>query len=140
MISSSVRTCTIITTFKLHGMLRLLDLMRSNKHLLLGSYYTYCTDFWWIVLFIFIPAFLLYVQFEKKVDHTVNFHYYIALLIICTVLKKQACNNYKYWSYNRNLRVLYSSKFSANHMYQTYNKYMDYISAFTLLSIFIRIT
>ena len=25
-------------------------------------------------------------------------------------------------------------------MYQTYNKYMDYISAFTLLSIFIRIT
>ena len=95
---------------------------------------------WSLSSFLLAVLFLLYVLFETKLDRTVKFYYCTALPIICTVLKKQACNNYKYWSYNRNLRVLYSSKFSANHMYQTYNKYMDYISAFTLLSIFIRIT
>ena len=103
--------------------------------ILLGSYYMYwsyhkyCSDFWWIVLFIFITSllFLLYVVFGTKVDCTVNLYYCTALPIICTVLKKvdrtvifycytflpiihtvlknQACNNYKYWSYNRNLRV-----------------------------------
>ena len=39
------------------------------------SYYTYCS---------------------KKVYHTVNFYYCAALPIIPTVLKKQACNIYKY--------------------------------------------
>ena len=62
----------------------------SCNHLLLGSYYTYCSNFWWIVLFIFITAliFLLYVLFEKKVDRTVSFYYCTALPIIHTVLKK----------------------------------------------------
>ena len=41
---------------------------------------------------------------------TVNFYYCTALPVICTVLKKQACNIYKYWSYNRNLRVSLFSK------------------------------
>ena len=68
----------------------------------------YCSDFRWILLFIFINAllFLLYILFEKKVDRTVNFYYCNALPIKRTVLKKQACNIDKYWSYNRNLRVL----------------------------------
>ena len=73
--------------------------------ILLGSYYMYCFDFWWIILFIFITALLLYVLFRKKVDCTVHFYYCTALPIIRTVLKKQACNIYKYWSYNRNIRV-----------------------------------
>ena len=38
-------------------------------------------------------------------DRTANFYYCTALPIIRTVLKIQACNIYKYWSYNRNLRV-----------------------------------
>ena len=38
-------------------------------------------------------------------DHTVNFYYCTALPIIRTVPKNQACNIYKYWSYDRNLRV-----------------------------------
>ena len=42
----------------------------------------------------------------KSVDPAINFYYFTALPIIPTVLKKQACNIYKYWSYNRNLRVL----------------------------------
>ena len=42
----------------------------------------------------------------KNVDRTVNFYYCTALPIIRTVLKNQACNIYKYWSYNRNLRVV----------------------------------
>ena len=36
---------------------------------------------------------------------TVNFYYCTALPIIRTVPKNQACNIYKYWSYDRNLRV-----------------------------------
>ena len=36
-------------------------------------------------------------------DRTVNFYYCTALPITRTVLKNQACNIYKYWSYNRNL-------------------------------------
>ena len=47
----------------------------------------------------------LYVVFQENVDCTVNFHYCTAFSIIHTVLKKQACNVHKYWSYNRNLRV-----------------------------------
>ena len=43
---------------------------------------------------------------KKKVDRIVNFYYFTALPIIRTVLKNQTCNIYKYWSYNRNLRVL----------------------------------
>ena len=34
------------------------------------------------------------------------FNFYTGLPIICNVLKNQACNIYKYWSYNWNLRVL----------------------------------
>ena len=41
----------------------------------------------------------------KNVDRTINFYYCTALPNIRTVLKNQACNIYKYWSYNRNLRV-----------------------------------
>ena len=76
--------------------------------LLLGSYYTYCSDLWWIVLFIFITAllFLLYVLFEKKVECTFNCYYCTALPIIRTVLKKQAWNIHKHLSYNRKLRVV----------------------------------
>ena len=37
---------------------------------------------------------------------TVNFYYCIALPIIHTVLKNQACNVFKYCSYDKNLRVL----------------------------------
>ena len=64
---------------------------KVGQNILLGSYYMYCSDFWWIVLFIFITAliFLLYVLFEKKVDHTVSFYYCIALPIIRTVLKNR---------------------------------------------------
>ena len=93
-------------------------------HLLLGSvllhimYYMYCSDFWWIILlFIFITTlraarnpdfflftvcsalpFLLYILYC-----TVNFYYFTALPVMRTVLKNQAFNIYKYWSYNRNL-------------------------------------
>ena len=38
-------------------------------------------------------------------DHTVNLYFCTALPIIRTVLKNQACNIYKHWSYNRKLRV-----------------------------------
>ena len=38
-------------------------------------------------------------------DRTVNFYYCTALPITRTVLKNQACNIYKHWSYNRKLRV-----------------------------------
>ena len=34
-------------------------------------------------------------------------HFYYCIPIIHTVLEKQACNIYKYWSYNRNLSVHY---------------------------------
>jgi hypothetical protein len=80
----------------------------SGSYYRYWSYYKYCSDLRWIILFIFITAllFLLYVLFEKKVDRTVNFYYFTALPIIRTVLTKQACNIYKYWSYNRNLRVV----------------------------------
>ena len=93
-------------TLKKHTKLLLLLL---GSYYTYWSYYTYCSDFWWIVLIIFITAllFLLYVLFEKKVDRTVNFYYCTSLPIIRTVLKKQACNIYKYWSYNRNLRVFF---------------------------------
>ena len=41
---------------------------RNGGSLLLGSYYTYFSDFWWIVLFISITTLpiLLYVLFYKK--------------------------------------------------------------------------
>ena len=46
----------------------------------LVHHYTYCPDFWWIVMIIFITAllFLLYILFEKKK--------WIVLLIFITVL------------------------------------------------------
>ena len=54
--------------------------------LLFLIYQMYCSNKMWIVLLIFITVllFLLYVLFYKN----------------------QACNIYKYWSYNRNLRVI----------------------------------
>ena len=57
----------------------------------------YCSDFWWIILFIFITVltFLFNVLFYKKVYHTFNFHYSTAIPIIHTVLKNWACNIYK---------------------------------------------
>ena len=39
-------------------------------------------------------------------DHTVTFYDCTALPFMGTVLKNQACNIYKYWSYNRNIRVV----------------------------------
>ena len=85
----------------------------SNQgDILLGSYYyTYCSDFWWIVLFSFITAllFLLYVLFQKKVDQTVNFDYCTTLPTIHTVLKNHDCNIYKHRTHNRKLRVVCSS-------------------------------
>ena len=60
---------------------------------------------------------------------TVNFYYCTALPIIHTVLKNQACNIYKYWSYNKNLRVIFlvcflsayftlvDSSFESNRLY-----------------------
>ena len=42
----------------------------------------------------------------KKVFRIFDFYDYTALCIACTVLNNQACNIYKYWSYDRNLRLL----------------------------------
>ena len=69
------------------------------------TYYTYCSNFWWIVLFIFITAllFLLYICSKKNVDRTVNFYYCTALPIIRTVLKNQACN-----IYNKEVQIVYN--------------------------------
>ena len=53
----------------------------------------------------------------KNVDRTVNFYYCTALPIIRTVLKNQACNIYKYWSYNRNLRVSSFSTFDVTNCF-----------------------
>ena len=61
--------------------------------------------------------------------HTVNFYYCTALPIIHIVLKNQACNIYKYWSYSKNLRVIFlvcflsayftlvDSSFESNRLY-----------------------
>ena len=46
--------------------------------------------------------------------HTVNFYHCTVLPIICTVIKNHACNIFKYWSYNRNLRVCTSLQFLSN--------------------------
>ena len=66
-----------------------------HTQVLLGSYYTYCSDFWWIILFIFItvlPFCPIICTVLKKAYCTVNFYYCTALPIIGTVLKNQACN------------------------------------------------
>ena len=58
-----------------------------------------------------------YLLFWFLVDRTVHFHYCFTLPIIRTVLKKQACNIYKYWSYNRNLRVSSFSTFDVTNCF-----------------------
>ena len=59
-------------------------------------------------------------------DHTVNLYYCTALPIICTVLKNQACNIYKYWSYNRNERVSsYSTSDVTNCFCNDWQKKVD---------------
>ena len=90
-------------------------------------------DFWpWIntlLGFLLYILVLLYLLFWFLVERTVHFHYCITcpnirtvlkkcivllifitvllfLLYLCTILKNQACNIYKYWSYNRNLRLV----------------------------------
>ena len=50
-------------------------------------------------------------------DRTVNFYYCIALPIIRAVLKNQACNIYKHWSYNGNLRVSSFSTFDITNCF-----------------------
>ena len=59
----------------------------------------------WYCSFSLLHYFSYYRYCSKIVDCTVNFYYCTALPIIHTVLKNQACNIYKYWAYNRNLRV-----------------------------------
>ena len=73
------------------------------------SYYTYCSDFCWIVLFIFVTAlYSSYYTHCLKKKWTELLIFITALLFLLYVLfrKKQACNIYKYCSYNRNPRVL----------------------------------
>ena len=77
-----IRTGPIIRTVLISG-----GLYSSFSLLHYSSYYTYCLKTKWIVLLIFITVLLFLL-------HT-----------IYTVLKKQARNIYKYWSYDRNLRV-----------------------------------
>ena len=71
--------------------------------------------FWWSTLiFLSYVIILLYVLFWFLVD--IFFYYFTALPIIRTVLKKQACNIYKYWSYNRNLRLRLSILCNSQHI------------------------
>ena len=51
---------------------------------------------------------------------TVNLYYCTALPIIRTVLKNKACNIYKYWSYNRNLRVSHYRAIRRNEQQNNY--------------------
>ena len=63
-------------------------------------HFHYCVTLW--------SYYIMYCS--KKTYRTVNSYYCTALPIIRTVLKNQACNIYKYCSYNRNLRVWSCSK------------------------------
>ena len=85
------------------------------------SYFTF------ILLCVTALLFLLYVLF---VDHIVNFYNCDALAIIRPVLKKQDWNiYYKYWSYNRNLRVHIFSPprdmLTAENMFKKFDKNGD---------------
>ena len=53
----------------------------------------------------------------KKVQCTVNLYYCTAIPIIRAVLKNQACNIYKHWSYNGNLRVSSFSTFDVTNCF-----------------------
>ena len=74
-----IRTGPFIRTVMISG-----ELYCSFSFLHYPSYYTYCS---------------------KKVYRTVNFYYCTAIPIVRTVLKNQACNIQKSWSYKRNLQV-----------------------------------
>ena len=89
--------------------------IKSEKgKVLLGSYYTYwiyytyCSDFWGIVLFIFITTllFLLYVRSGKKVDHTVDFYFV-----------------FDSWLMTYDLRLFYHLWFPKPHTLISYSQY-----------------